>query len=252
MKNQNALTLITVAAYDLDRLAKTFASCKKMNSNFEHLLVIPNRDSKTLQKANEYLNEVSYEVRIVNDNNKGIYQAMNIGVCAANGEYILFLNAGDEVYSSSILDKNIKELSKNKPEWAIAGVVLPWNSEYLTYEGMEKKFRLQKPNSYISHQTVIVRKDIFDFFKGLDVKFSIAADTKMIMQLATRFKPYLLNGIAIRVEEGFNVTSHNRESRIEVLKIISTIGPIRDRLISNFYFFKREFKFLANRILKIF
>jgi hypothetical protein len=117
---------------------------------------------------------------------------------------------------------------------------------------MDRAFRKQKKKGYVSHQSVFVRLDVYEKLNGLDVKFPIAADTKQIFKLSDMSRPEILEGIAIKVEEGFNVTSHNRESRLEVFRIINSGGSFVNRLISNFYFLRRESFFIVRYLLRFF
>jgi hypothetical protein len=190
-------------------------------------------------------------VKEVNDLNNGIYSAMNLGVLNSIGDYLLFLNAGDEIMSADLLHKSLKKLATSKPAWAISGVKLPWNNQYKPFKGMDFKFRLQKPNSYISHQSVYVRRNIFNLYGGFDLRYPIAADTKLIFQLSIDHKPFILDEILVNVEKGNNVTLNNRSSRLEVLKIINTNGSIFDKIIANSNFILREFKFLIKKISKL-
>jgi glycosyltransferase involved in cell wall biosynthesis len=48
--------------------------------------------------------DLPYEVRVVSEPDKGIYDAMNKGLRLATGEYIVFLNAGDTLHDEKTLD----------------------------------------------------------------------------------------------------------------------------------------------------
>ena len=244
--------MITVSAFDLPRLLRTLESCKNLDSDLEHLFVIPSADLDSIQAIKSYSEEVNFQVRVVNDKKEGIYAAMNIGAHNALGVYALFLNAGDEVSSVADINANVVNLKKYKPTWAITGVSLPWDPCYKAFKGMDINFRLQKKNGYVSHQSIFVRLDEFINLGGLDTNFPIAADTKQIFQLSAKYPPLILLGIAIKVEEGFNVTSHNRESRIEVLRLINSDGINMKRVISNFNFFYREATFIFRRLSRLF
>lgn len=191
-------------------------------------------------------------MRITHDKKEGIYAAMNIGASEAHGAYCLFLNAGDEVFSSSTLQRNIEALKIHNPIWAITGVSLPWDESYSAFHDMDRAFRKQKKNGYVSHQSVFVQLDVYKKLNGLDVTFPIAADTKQIFKLSYMCRPEILEGIAIKVEEGFNVTSHNRESRLEVFRIINSGSSMMHRLIPNFYFLRREMFFVLRYLLRFF
>jgi len=246
------LTLVTVSAFDLSRLSRTIVSCKGMVADLEHLFVIPSNDLESLEAIDLYSKAANFDVRVVHDNKEGIYAAMNLGALSAQGIYCLFLNAGDEVFSSLTLKKNIEALKVPNPIWGVTGVSLPWNANYHAYQSMDRDFRKQKSSGYISHQSVFVRLDVFRRLNGLDVKFPIAADTRQIFQLSSLCPPQILEGIAFKVEEGFTVTPTNRESRLEVLRLINMEGGIKIKLISNFYFLKREAGFINRYFLRLF
>jgi glycosyltransferase involved in cell wall biosynthesis len=48
--------------------------------------------------------DLPYEVRVVSEPDKGIYDAMNKGLRLATGEYIVFLNAGNTLHDEKTLD----------------------------------------------------------------------------------------------------------------------------------------------------
>ncbi len=51
--------------------------------------------------------------QVISEKDKGIYDAMNKGMQRAQGEYILFLNAGDTFTSATTLKNLLHELSGN-------------------------------------------------------------------------------------------------------------------------------------------
>jgi len=251
LSDELVLTLTTVAAFDHIRLKKTINSVSGLQVGVEHLFVIPEADTTSIDMIKEHRAEADFPVRYIHDRKQGIYAAMNIGAENAKGTFIHFLNAGDVVINPKVLMSNVAILREQLPTWAITGVLLPWNSSYTAHEGMDKKFRRQLPDGYISHQSIFVRRDVFASLGGLDRNFPIAADTKMIYQLTEGRPPLILEGIVFEVEEGFNVTPHNRESRIEVFKIINSVGSIFDILISNYNFLRREIRFAKNKFSQI-
>lgn len=225
---------------------------KNLGKQVEHLFVIPKNDLESLEIIQEYRLSSDVEVSFYHDNKEGIYPAMNIGALHAKGKYLLYLNSGDEILDVGVFQTNLTDLALHRPSWAILGTSLPWDDKYFAYQGMEKLFRRQSKTGYVSHQSVIVDRKIFIQNGLFDTGFPIAADTKCIFQLTHLAPPLILKDIAVKVEKGFNVTSHNRESRLEVFKLINTSGDILNRLISNANFIAREISFGIRKIKKLF
>lgn len=63
----------------------------------------------TLALADQYKSENDaddngHKVVVVSSRDKGLYDAMNKGICRATGDYVLFLNAGDKFHSPDTLE----------------------------------------------------------------------------------------------------------------------------------------------------
>jgi len=245
------LSIVTVTAFEDKRLQKTLRSFENLDLKIEHVLVFPERDTVAIKIIEDYKKESKHKVISVNDSGRGIYSAMNLGIKVSNGIYLLFLNAGDEISNQNQLSRNIQELISKPTVWAILGCTLPWNEEYSSYNGMDRDFLLQRKNSYVSHQSVVVSKKYMQDVQGFDTRFKIAADTYMTMQLSNFSQPLLLKGIAIRVEEGNTVTSSNRMSRFETFIAILKQKNSPRKLIAISNFMLKEFEFLSSKIRRI-
>jgi hypothetical protein len=245
------LTVITVTAFDPDRLKRTLKSLSGSPAQIEHLFVLPENDQESLNLVRDYASINQFSVKWIHDHKEGIYPAMNFGAESALGDYLLYINSGDEILNLEQFALNLNSLAEVRPVWAILGVHLPWNSEYRAYSGMERNFRWQRKNGYVSHQSVIVRRDVFLSLGKFSTAFPIAADTLCIFKFTNMSSPCLLDGISVKVEEGNNVTNHNRESRLEVLKIINLTGTVLDKTVSNYNFFMRELTFVLRKLQRL-
>ncbi len=73
--------------------------------DIEHLIIDGASKDGTMDLVSRYkVRDLPYEVRAVSEPDKGIYDAMNKGLCLATGEYIVFLNAGDTLHDEKTLD----------------------------------------------------------------------------------------------------------------------------------------------------
>lgn len=101
------LSIITVCYNAEHELKKTVDSiiCQELSAGFqiEHVIIDNNSDDET-QKIVEIYKEENRSnqiiVQYIRENDDGIYDAMNKGILIANGEWVMFLNAGDTFYDS--------------------------------------------------------------------------------------------------------------------------------------------------------
>lgn len=89
------LSIITINYNNREGLQKTLdsvfgQSCK----DFEYIVIDGNSNDGSKELILQNTDQINYWV---SESDKGIYNAMNKGIRAAQGEYILFLNSGDKL-----------------------------------------------------------------------------------------------------------------------------------------------------------
>ena len=77
---------------------------------FEYIIVDGNSRDQTMSLIQNA--SIKPDV-LISENDKGIYDAMNKGLAKATGEYVMFMNAGDEFASDDTLKTILNHLSKN-------------------------------------------------------------------------------------------------------------------------------------------
>ncbi|QWD07842.1 glycosyltransferase [Polynucleobacter paneuropaeus] len=89
------LSIITVVKNDCERLFKTIASLEKYydDLNYEHIIIDGVSTDLTLDLVHKVSSKIN--VKILSEQDDGIYDAMNKGIKLSRGKYLLFLNAGD-------------------------------------------------------------------------------------------------------------------------------------------------------------
>lgn len=95
------LSIITVNLNDAAGLHKTLVSVweRQSFSDFEHIVIDGASTDGSVEVIKEYADRLAYWV---SEPDKGIYNAMNKGIAAAKGEYLLFLNSGDWLEDDSL------------------------------------------------------------------------------------------------------------------------------------------------------
>ena len=75
--------------------------------NVEYIIVDGNSKDNTLEIVDKYRNRIS---QVISEPDKGLYDAMNKGIQLATGDYLCFLNAGDEFHDNETLQKIVHTL----------------------------------------------------------------------------------------------------------------------------------------------
>lgn len=96
-------SIITCTYNAEDTLERTILSVREQSfEGAEHIIVDGSSKDGTLALVEKYNNGFSL---VISEKDKGLYDAMNKGINAANGEYLIFLNAGDKFHDADTLQR---------------------------------------------------------------------------------------------------------------------------------------------------
>ncbi len=97
------ISIITVVLNMKDGLERTVRSVAGQTySDIEFVVIDGGSTDGTLDLIKKYEDKISYWS---NEKDEGIYDAMNKGLRKAKGDYVWFLNAGDEIYAPGTLER---------------------------------------------------------------------------------------------------------------------------------------------------
>ncbi|HAN79009.1 MAG TPA: glycosyl transferase [Bacteroidales bacterium] len=180
---QPKVSIITVVYNSEIYIERTLKSILNQTfTNFEYLVIDGKSTDKTLDIVKSYsqLNPI-----ILSEKDNGLYDAMNKGLKLATGEFVWFMNSGDEIASSDTLAQIFAIETANKAD-LIYGETLITDQQGDTI-GLR---RLKTPkkltrNSFkkgmlISHQSVLVRKNIAPNF---NLKYRYSSDYNWLMEV---------------------------------------------------------------------
>jgi putative colanic acid biosynthesis glycosyltransferase len=96
------ISLISITLNNLSGLKKTYESIKKQtHQDFEWIIL----DGGSIDETKTWVKTLHHPALSFHSQpDKGIYDAMNKGIERAKGEYLLFLNAGDQLAQSDTLE----------------------------------------------------------------------------------------------------------------------------------------------------
>ena len=106
------ISIITVNYNDKLGLEKTIKSVlDQENVVFEYLVIDGNSNDGSKDIIEKYKDKINYWV---SEPDSGIYNAMNKGIRAATGDYLLFLNSGDWLFENNSIANVDKLITGSK------------------------------------------------------------------------------------------------------------------------------------------
>lgn len=210
------LSIITINRNNAEGLKKTlesvaFQSCR----NFEHIIIDGASTDNSVEVIKEYAaslsgKNVSYWI---SEPDSGIYNAMNKGIKKAIGDYCLFLNSGDSLYSKDVIQKVLPYSEQSMP--FICGKLKFDTGEIAEIE--DNLVLTSFYHSFIPHQSIFIQKKLFDIYGMYDENLRIISDHIFFyITIVKNHVPYIkINEIiSLYNTKGISTTS-SEESGIE-------------------------------------
>ena len=112
---------------------------------------------------------------------KGIYDAMNKGISQATGDYLMFLNSGDELLATDTLERCVASITATPAADILYGDILLVNSAIEHQNNTFKKMPASLDVTFfkgntLNHQASLFRKVLFDEFGPYPEQYRMAAD----------------------------------------------------------------------------
>jgi glycosyltransferase involved in cell wall biosynthesis len=98
------VSIITVVYNDVHSIERTIRSIQEQTyTEIEHIIIDGGSTDGTVEAIKKYDTVIAYWK---SEPDRGIYDAMNKGLATATGNYVWFINSGDEIYDSDTV-KNL-------------------------------------------------------------------------------------------------------------------------------------------------
>jgi glycosyltransferase involved in cell wall biosynthesis len=180
------LSVVTVVYNNISHIEKTLLSVINQSyPKIEYLVIDGASTDGTLEVIKKYELKIT---RLLSEKDHGIYDAMNKGLALASGDYILFMNSGDEFYS----DQTVADVFAT----AVEADIYYGETEMMDEEGNTLgRRRHQAPEHFtwrdfkygmsISHQAIFIKKELVEPY---DARYSLSADIDWILKAAKKAK----------------------------------------------------------------
>jgi len=203
-------SVITITRNNLDGLRRTHESIAAQSyTNYEWIVI----DGASHDGTEAYLkttNDLS-----VSEPDHGIYDAMNKGIDRAQGEYLIFMNAGDVFAEPNTLE----QLSQNI------------DADFIYGDAREDaSYKTARPHKKITygmfthHQSMIYKRATIGTLR-YDINYKIAADYKFTLEFLQRAQKISYRPLPICIfEQGGLSQKQVRLGRIEQFSIRRAAG----------------------------
>lgn len=201
------VSVITINWNNKDGMLKTVESVVGQEfSDYEYIVIDGGSTDGSKEIIQHYSDKITYWV---SEPDNGIYHAMNKAIRIAKGDYCYFLNSGDILASSDVL-QNVFRDNYNVP--FICGNLI-WDKKNnretdRSYKTRDWLFSLYDIYSgFLSHQAFFIRRDMFHKYGFYDERFKIMSDWKLFfiaIGIHREGVKYIDVDIAVYDTEGFS------------------------------------------------
>ncbi len=214
------LTVITIVYNNVLDIERTILSVLNQTyPNIEYLVIDAASTDGTLELIQKYEHRLA---KLISEKDNGIYDAMNKGLALATGDYVLFMNSGDEIYSVD----TVEQLFAAEPDADIyygetEMYDAHWNSLGTRRHKAPEKFTWKgfKYGMNISHQAIYIRRSLTEPY---DLSYKLSSDIDWIIKVAKKAKKIInVNRYVAKYLTGGISKKKHRESLMERFRIFS-------------------------------
>ncbi|MBR5324149.1 MAG: glycosyltransferase [Muribaculaceae bacterium] len=204
------ISIITVCYNASHEIEATLKSIKEQSfKGYEYIII----DGASKDNTLEVITQSGVEpTHLISERDKGIYDAMNKGLALAKGEYLMFLNAGDSLYSPQTL-QTIADVAEQENPDVIYGdtAIVDTERNYLRPRKLRPPKTLTR-NSFkngmlVCHQAFLPKRELA---MPYDTKYRFSADFDWCVKIlsvsekCTQIDSFIVNYL----EEGATTRNH--------------------------------------------
>jgi len=132
-------------------------------------------------------NTFSRELKIISEEDKGIYDALNKGIAVATGDVIGFVHSDDFLASKELLSKIARVFQEEKVDGVYGDL------QYVNKEDISKVIRYWKSEAFKpellkkgwmpAHPTLFLKKEVYEKHGLFNLNYNIAADYDLMLRI---------------------------------------------------------------------
>lgn len=215
-------SIITITFNAEKELPATLKSVKEQTfADFEQLIVDGKSTDRTVAIARE---SGIRGLRVASEPDEGLYDAMNKGIKAASGQYLIFLNAGDAFHSPATLREVADTIARAGDSDIVYGQtqIVDRQRRFLSMRHLAAPESLSfdsfKRGMLVCHQAFIVRREIAGLY---DLRYRFSADYEWCLRCLLKMRSSAYTGTILidYLADGLTDKNH-RKSLAERFRIM--------------------------------
>ncbi len=172
------ISIITVNLNNKSGLEKTIESVvnQAYYPYIEYLIIDGNSTDGSIDVIKQYSDKITYWI---SEKDQGVYDAMNKGIKQSTGDYLLFLNSGDTLANSTVIEKLIQS-GDNKD-------IIYGNVNYI-FDTFTQKSDYPQTLTFdyfifntLPHPATLIKKEVLEKTGLYDISLPISADWKLFL-----------------------------------------------------------------------
>jgi hypothetical protein len=230
------ISVITIVFNGEEKLEQTIQSVINQKcDNFEYIIIDGGSTDRTLEIINKYDDKINYWI---SEEDKGIYDAMNKGIAAANGKWLNFMNCGDLFYNSTSL-ANLPLSEDIDFYYSDTILYSKYNSARLHICSQSEKILI--------HQSIVYKKSAHDNSNYLVCDKLLVSDYLFFRQ--NDCKKWVKIDVPISIYNTEGISSNSPTHFVQYLFVNFIFGDISELKMS-FFIIERSIKQFIILILK--
>ena len=180
------ISVITVVYNGEKHIGRTIESVLHQSySSMEYIIVDGQSTDGTLEVIQSYPDRI----RVISEPDQGLYDAMNKGLEMATGDYVWFLNSGDQIYGADTVERMVKGMEGN-PDIIYGGTMIIDEDQN---EVGDRRLKPPDPLTWksfrqgmvVCHQSLLVKREVapkynLEYRLSADIDWAIRAAKKAV------------------------------------------------------------------------
>lgn len=184
--NLPKISIITIVYNNVRDIEHTLLSViNQTYSNIEYIIIDGASTDGTLEIIKNYRGSIDV---LISEKDKGIYDAMNKGLSLATGDYVLFLNSGDELFDNNTIETIVNK--GNNADIIYGETKLVDENRNIIGDRRHKAPKEFNWKSFqygmsICHQAIYVKREIAEPY---NLNYKLSSDIDWVIRAAKKAK----------------------------------------------------------------